>query len=297
MIGHNGGLIGVPRDSISSQSNPGVWTPNEQMLYRGIPGRWPTSPQPGDPFPVAYRSLINNFASTKYYVDAVSGSDLSAGTSHATAFATINKAIVTAPSGSMIVVYPGVYNNLQVLNASYAGSVLYDLGKQLQIVCAAGQVKITNASLLATYSGRDLAACILVSGSNVYGAIIERDNGGRSLNYAVAFLRFTRGNMYNCVIREVSSNGRFSLIYDNSNGYWKLDGCLVIGSTLLNSYSGGTYAEFINSASDNASVAITGSMTNTVTGVTINSDWSVSSTSSGVYSGTYAWYLSNFTYP
>lgn len=297
MIGFNGGLVGIPRDSIGSQSNPGIWTPNEQSLYRGITGKWPTAPVPGDPFPVPYRNLINTFTSTKYYVDAVTGSDLSAGTSSNTAFATIDKAVTTAASGSMIVVYPGVYNNLQITNTSYEGGPLTDRGKVLQIVCAAGQVKITNAALLATYSGRDIPACVLVAGSNVYGAIIERDNGGRTLNYAVGLLRFTRGNMHNCVIRDVSSNGRFSLIYDNSNGYWKLDSCLVIGSTWLSNYAGGTFADFINSASDNASVSIGGNMTNTVTGVTISSSWSVSPPSNGVYSGTYGWYLTTFTYP
>lgn len=295
MLGFNGGLIGKYKESIGTQSNPGVWTPNEQRIWRGIAGRWPTAPVPGDPFPAAYRSLIDNFGSTKYYVDAVTGSDLASGTTHEASFATIDKAITTAPSGSMIVVYPGIYENLQIIDASFLACLLSDRGKVLQIVCAPGQVKITNAT--STSGARDIPACVLVSGSNVYGAIIERNNGGRTLNYAVGFLRFTRGAMYNCVMREVGTNGYFSLIYDNTNGYWKVDHCLVIGSVWAGNYSGGSIAEFINSASNNASVTISGSMANTVKGASINNDFSVASVNYGVYSGTYAWDLSAFNYP
>ena len=293
MIGFNGGLIGAVRDPIGSQSTPGVWTPNEQSLYRGSQGGWPVAPVPGDPFPVAYRSLITNFGSTKYYVDGPSGSDLNAGTTYATAFATIDKAVTTAPSGSMIVVYPGTYNTDFVLDA-YSAAVFYDQNKTLTVVCAAGQVKFQRNT---STSVRDLACLITKSGTSLYGAIIERDNGGRTLSYAVGMLRFARGSAYNCVLREVNSNGYFSLIYDNGNGYWKLDSCLVLGSSWTGNYSGGSSADFINSASNNASITIPGNMTNTVVNKTINSDWSVDSSSYGVYAGTYGWYFSTFSYP
>jgi len=294
MIGLNGGLVGKLRDSASAQSNPGVWTAREQGIYKAIAGKWPTAPVPGDPFPPAYRSLIDNFASTKYFVDATTGSDSNTGTSFATAFATVDKAVTTASSGNMIVVYPGTYNTGFSID-SYSDAVFHDQGKALTVVCAAGQVKLQRST---SSSKRDFA-CLGVTnaGTSLYGAIIERNNGGRTTNYTVAMLRYTRGSVYNCVLREVGSNGYFSLIYDNSNGYWKLDGCLVLGNTWTANYTGGGIADFINSASNNASVAITGSMSNTAVGKTINSDWSVDSASYGVYSGTYGWIQTTFTYP
>lgn len=300
MIGFNGGLIGVPRDSIGSQSNPGIWTPNEQKLYRGIAGRWPTAPQPGDPFPAAYRSLIDNFASTKYYVDALTGSDLSAGTSHETAFATIDKAMTTASSGHMIVVYPGSYTNNTTgyySGYSYSNHLIGDGSKSLQIVCAAGQVSISGSNT----GARDYHAVSFGNAdSKIYGAILNRNNGGRVNNYDTAFLgknsAVVRGEIINCVIRETNANGRFGLVYDNSNTSWTIDSCLLIGTTFLGNYSGGYYATIKNSAS-NANPSITGTMLNNGMNKTINSDWSVDSTSYGVYSGTYAWMQSTFMYP
>jgi hypothetical protein len=300
MIGFNGGLVGKLRDSVSSQSNPGVWTAREQSIYKAISGKWPTAPVPGDPFPAAYRSLIDNFASTKYFVDATTGSDSNAGTSFATAFATIGKAITTASSGHMIVVYPGSYTNNTTgyfPGYFYSNHLIGDASKSLQIVCAPGQVSISGSNT----GARDYHAVSFGNAdSKIYGAILNRNNGGRLNNYDTAFLgrdsELVRGQIINCAIRETNANGGFGLIYDNSNTAWTIDSCLLIGTTFLGNYSGGTVATVKNSAS-NVSPSILGNMTNNGFNKTINGNWSVDSISYGVYSGTYSWILSTFTYP
>jgi hypothetical protein len=59
-------------------------------------------------FPAAYTALINSFSGTKYYVKTT-GSDSNAGTSEAAPKLTIQGAVSAASSGSMIIVYPGLY--------------------------------------------------------------------------------------------------------------------------------------------------------------------------------------------
>lgn len=294
MIGFNGGLVGKLRDSVSAQSNPGVWTAREQSIYKAISGKWPTAPVPGDPFPAAYRSLIDNFASTKYFVDATTGSDSNAGTSYATAFATIGKAITTASSGHMIVVYPGSYVNTQSSVLGYAGCCISDAAKNLQIVCAPGQVKITGS----TSALRDYHAVELYNpNSKLYGAIIERDSGARTANYQTALIGWTDGSIYNCVLRVTNTNNYWSVVYDNYNAAFLVDGCLFVASAAPDPvYSGGTVATIQNTAS-NRTFSIGGTMTNNGFNKTIGSTWGVDSNSYGVYSGTYSWILSTFTYP
>ncbi len=294
MIGFNGGLVGKLRDSVSTQRNPGAWTAREQSIYRAISGKWPTAPTPGDPFPVAYRSLIDNFASTKYFVDATTGSDSNAGTSFATAFATIGKAITTASSGHMIVVYPGSYTNTQTGIGAGAACCISDANKNLQIVCAPGQVKITGS----TSAARDYHAVELYNAnSNLYGAIIERNSGTRTDNYMTALIGWTDGSIYNCVLRVTNTNNAWSVVYDNANRAFLVDGCLFAANAApLANYTGGGVSTIQNTAS-NQTFSIGGTMTNNGSNKTINSDWSVDSGSYGVYSGTYSWVLSTFTYP
>ena len=77
-----------------------------------------------------YRTLINDFSSTIYYVDENNGSDSNAGTDVAR-FATVDKAVETASSGNMIVVYNGTYNNPNTYTSqydAYYSSVLIDRG-------------------------------------------------------------------------------------------------------------------------------------------------------------------------
>lgn len=292
MLDFNGGLIGKYKESIGSQSNPGVWTLNEQRIWRGVAGRWPTAPLPGDPFPTAYRELIDA-ATTKYFVDSLTGSDLSTGTSTETAFATVDHAVATAPTGSTIVVYPGTYNNpnsYASMYDSYYSSVLIDRAKHLTFICAPGRVVFTGTDL----GRRDFGAATFGNASSkLYGAIIKRNNGGRTNNYSTAMNRSGGGQFYNCVFQEIGSNGYFSLHYASAAITWS--NCLIIGGSWRGNYN--STGSLLYSASNNASTSAIGTNTGNGLGVAINSDWSVGSTAYGVYSGTYAWLDAVVTYP
>lgn len=291
MYDASGRLFGKPRTTSTTASVPGLWTMQQQIEAKRA-DLWPIAPVPGDPFPAAYRSLIDNFASTKYYVDALKGSDLSAGTSRETSLATLDKAIEIAPGGSMIVVYPGSYHNPNTYTSmydSYYSSVIIDRNKSLQIVCAPGQVMLTGTDL----GRRDFGHYTFLNvNSKIYGAIIYRNNGGRTANFSTAISRSGQGALYNCVFREVGTNGYFSLHY--ANGYVTFSNCLVIGGSWTGNYNG--TGAFLYSASNNASVSAASSNIGNGLGKAINLDWSVDSISYGVYSGTYAWNFSTLTY-
>ena len=250
----------------------------------------------GGYFPTAYQSLIDGFAGTKLYVKTT-GSDSNAGTSESLPKATIQGAISAAATGSMIIVYPGTYTNNTSGNASgssYSGQVLTDEAKNLQIVCAPGQTKLTGSNS----GGRDLHSLgFRNSSSKIYGLIIERDNGGRAQQYSNAFIGFSAGEgisvtgqIYNCVFREINSNGQWSMHYDNSGtANWLAEGCLFIGANWLGNYSGGSSTTTRYSASNNSSWTTSGTFTGNQRPVSIASNWTVGSTAYGVYYGTYAW--------
>jgi hypothetical protein len=269
---------------------------NQVEVYNGTAWVIFTGSTSGSEFPTAYQSLINGFAGTKLYVKTT-GSDGNAGTSESSPKATIQGAISAASTGSMIIVYPGTYTNNTSGNASgssYSGQILTDEAKNLQIVCSPGQTKLTGSNS----GARDLHSVgFRNSSSKLYGLIIERDNGGRTNNYSNAFIGFSAGEgisvtgqIYNCVFREVNSNGQWAMHYDNSgSANWLAEGCLFIGANWLGNYSGGGNTQTRYSASNNASWTTSGTFTGNQRPVAISSDWSVGSTSYGVYYGTYAW--------
>ena len=285
---YGSGLFGKSRATATSQSLAGIWSLQEHVEAKRS-NKWPVV---GDPFPGPYRTLINDFSSTIYYVDATNGSDSNTGTDVAR-FATVDKAVATASSGNMIVVYNGTYNNPNTYTSmydAYYSSVLIDRSKNLTFVCAPGQVVFTGTDL----GRRDYGAVTFGgSSSKIYGAIFKRNNGGRTNNYSVAFNRGGYGEFYNCAFQEIGTNGYFSLHYANGAITWS--NCLIIGDTWRGNYNG--TGSLLYSASNNASTAATGSNTGNGLGVTISSDWTVGSTAYGVYSGTYAWELPLFDYP
>ena len=250
----------------------------------------------GNIFPTAYQSLIDTFSGTKIYVKTT-GSDSNSGTSENSSKATIQGAISSAVSGSMIIVYPGNYVNNTSGNASgssYSGQLLTDEAKNLQIVCAPGQVKLSGSNS----GARDFHAIgFRNSNSKIYGAILERNNGARTNNYSNAFIGFSAGEgisvtgqINNCVIRETNANGQWSMHYDNSgSANWISQGCLFIGSSWIGNYSGGGSTTTRFSASNNSSWTTSGTFTGNQRPVTIASNWGVGSTAYGVYYGTYAW--------
>lgn len=245
-------------------------------------------------FPGAYQTLISNFAGTKYYV-STTGNNSNAGTSEGTAWATPPYAFETAVTGSMIIIMPGTYTYSTTGNmteSSYNGSGVWDNNKNLQIVCAPGQVTLN----ISNSGARDFHAISLRNASSsIYGAYIRRDNGGRTNNYSVAFMGFNAGyndvdcKMYNIIIREVNANGNHSAHYDNSSlANWVANNCLFIGSTWSGNYSGGTGVTVNNCAATNASWTTSGANNNTLRPASPTSNFSTGTTQ-GVYSGTYAW--------
>lgn len=238
-------------------------------------------------FPAAYNTLINNFSGTKIYVKTT-GNDSNAGTSESAPKATIQGATTAASTGSMIIVYPGSYT------VSNAHGMVMDGGKNLQIVCSPGQVKLSGTNTV----DRDFHCFGLSNDSSkLYGLIMERNNNGRTDNYMNAFIRpRAYGEAYNCVFREVNASGRFSMHYDNESiDTWLVEGCLFIGSTWQGNYSGGGQAVTRNSASNNSGWTSAGVFTGNQKPVTIASDWTVGSTAYGAYYGTYAWTAANVT--
>lgn len=248
----------------------------------------------GGVWPDAYQSLIDSFSGTKYYVDP-SGNDSNSGTSDTSAWATPGYAFDSAPTGSMIIVLPGTYtintsNNLS--GSSYNGACVWDNDKNLKIVCAPGQTTFNCSNS----GARDYHALSLRNNSSaIYGAYIRRDNGGRTNQYSVAFMGFNAGyndvdgDHFNCVIREINSNGNFSAHYDNSSlANWIGTNSLYMGSNWTGNYSGGGGVTCTDCASNNSSWTTSGTNTGTLTGATVQSNFSTG-VSKGVYAGTYAW--------
>jgi hypothetical protein len=288
------GLIGY--NTTTSQIDIYVGGSNPTAVWSSL-----TPAGPALEFPTAYTSLIDGFAGTKIYVKTT-GNDSNAGTSVSSPKQSIESAITAAASGSMIIVYPGTYTNNTSGNAassSYSGQLITDQGKNLQIVCSPGQVKITGSNS----GARDYHAIgFRNSSSKIYGAILERNNGGRTQQYETAFIGFSAGEnnvtgqIYNCVFREINSNGSWSMHYDNSgSANWIAEGCLFIGSNWLGNYSGGASTITRFSASNNSSWVTSGTFTGNSKPVSVTSTWGTGSTAFGVYYGTYAWSSTSVT--
>lgn len=254
---------------------------------------------------VYYNNLVASAASVKYV--STSGSDTNNGNSIATAYKTIayavsaNSATATAIT---IVVLPGTYVEVPIAaGSSYAAAALTDGNKPRVFVCSPGQVKIQFSD--ATMSYGPYPVNFQNSGSAVYGAIFERNNGGRSANYAVALFCGSatvgnlKGNFYNCGFTETNANNSWAFIYDNEGS---------IASQVNNctfKFAQGPQADY----NGGAGMTVTSCVFNTVapTGnsvkVGVLASQTVSSTyvttgvtTAGVYSGTYAW-NGTITYP
>lgn len=245
-------------------------------------------------WPAAYRSLIDSFSGAKYYVSK-SGTNSNSGNSESTAWSGPDYAFENAPTGSMIIILPGEYTYVTSGNmsgSSYNHACVWDNDKNLKIVCAPGRVTLS----VTNTSARDFHAMSLRNNnSHIYGAYIRRNNNGRTNSYEVAFMGFNAGyndvdgDMSNCVIREVNSNGYHSAHYDNNGiANWIANNCLFIGNYWTGNYSGGGGVTQNNCASSNSGWTTSGSNNNTLTGASIQSNFSTG-TSQGVYSGTYAW--------
>ena len=244
-------------------------------------------------FPDVYSTLVNDYTGTVKYISST-GSDSNNGNSVTTPYLTIDYAYTqtTATSRVMYVILSGTYT-MTAINGTYsdASIAIRDGGNERIYVGCPGR---TTIQWTANTNSRD---CAMVdfgnTASKIYGAIIKRNNNGRSGSYVVAYFKgTTKGNFYNCVFSETNANGSWSYQYDNyaynnigirnctiynasapSGNYTNAGTCLTI-DTVFNTTctTGGTETNVLKSQS--------------VSG----SDYSVSGvTTAGVYSGTYAW--------
>jgi hypothetical protein len=244
-------------------------------------------------FPDAYDSLVDAFTGTIKYISASTGSNSNTGNSVGAAYLTIDYALAqnTSATPTMFVILEGTYT---LTPTSVGGSSvgLTDGGNHREFVCAPGRVIIQH-----TASGGDRDSAIFHfanTSSKIYGAIIKRNNNGRTTNYTVAYFRMgsAKGNFYNCVFSETNANNAWSYQYDNdgqnnlairnctiynsaapASNYTNAGTCLTVDSVFNTTVTtGGTESNVLKSQTVNATTYVT-------TGVT----------TAGVYSGTYAW--------
>ena len=266
----------------------------------------PTGPTFG---PVA-TNFIDTFSGDKKYIDITNGSDSNNGDTDATAYQTLSYAqSQTASIGTavMYVIKPGVYDLTPVLIPAVTGSHssvgLSDDGLPRTFFCAAGQVTLQWVS-----EGRD---CPMVSFENtnsaVYGAILKRDNNGKTLSYAIPMFNATtawsKGDFYNCVFQETNANGNWSLMQDaGASG-----GANTLGTieTIVNNCSFYTtenaqddYTTSTGLVLNNSAFShIWGTNSNSIRNNTISAqtmdattyELAANNSTNGVYSGTYAW--------
>lgn len=255
-------------------------------------------------FPDSYKTLINNYAGTKKFVDATNGSDSNDGNTEATAYATLaycQSQISGNTAAIMIVVNPGTYD-LTPGNSTqgYVNSLIDDFGNERVYVCSPDARTVV--SYTASQSVRDAPMVQLTNANSaIYGGVLKRNNNGRTGNYPVAFFRGNAGatylnglGLFNCVLQETNANGDWSLQYDNSgNAAMEVTNCTFYtienGS---NDYSGGAGLVLNNCAFNYTYGAGSATKTNTVVNQTIDANTyalSTDNTTYGVYSGTYAW--------
>lgn len=256
-----------------------------------------------DPFPSAYRTLIDNHSGAKIYVDPENGNDGNDGSFYFPKKNFFNLGAVS--SGTMIVHYPGVSQyDFQQNTGSRTATITPDViaSNNIKIVCAPGQVRLRTRN---TGTTRDHHAYdAQFTGTTTYGAIIEYVSE-RVQNYMNAmYASGTKGTMYNCVFRAITNtnwdslsnqartNGSFSIHYDNGNAI-NLDAyaCLFLGGSWQGNYSGGTSCDLLYCSGNNSNIQTAGDSTGSAFGDSPDSAYDVSTTDRGVYYNgyNYAW--------
>ena len=246
-------------------------------------------------FPDSYNSIVTGSASVKYV--SASGSDSNNGNTVTTPYLTIAQAL-SATSGTAtsvtIVILAGTYN----ISATSGGTGCYcisDGGNPRLFVCSAGQVTIvcTDATGSRDFSPLNFAN----SSSAIYGAIIKRNNSGRTLPYATAFFNDEtvsfKGYAYNTVFQETNSNNTWTIQYDNGgNSTGKVyNSTFYNGANGAGDYSGAAGLVITDSVFNTTYGSSSATYTGVLTSQTVNATTYVTTgvTTKGVYSGTYAW--------
>jgi hypothetical protein len=242
-------------------------------------------------FPDVYYTLITDYTGTKKYIDATDGSNSNSGNEINAAYATIDYAISqnTTATPTMYIILEGTYSITSVATGQSVG--LRDGGNERVFVCCPGKAII---QWTATASGRDAPMIAFTNtSSKIYGAIVKRNNNGRTTNYTVAYwIGPTKGNMHNCVFSEVNANNAWSYQYDNyGQNNLALRNCTFYNSAApAGNYTNAGICLTIDSVF-NTTVTTGGTETNVLKSQTVNATTyeTTGVTTAGVYSGTYSW--------
>lgn len=250
-------------------------------------------------FPAVSQSFINSFTGTRKFVDITNGSNTNNGDTEATAYQTLAHAqsqTAAINTAVMYVINPGTYNLTSVEVTSFGCAGFSDSNLPRIFFCAPNGQTVFQWTAGAQ---RDAAMVSLQNnGSAVYGAVLKRNNGGRTDNYSVAMFNngttYCQGDFYNCVFQETNANGNWSLQYDNSaSAQSTVNNCTFY--TIENGasdYTGGAGLVFNNCAFNYNYGAGSATKTNTVVNQIIDAEdyeLTTDNTIYGVYSGTYAW--------
>jgi hypothetical protein len=249
--------------------------------------------------PVA-TNFINTFSGTKKYIDITNGSDSNNGDTDAAAYQTLAYAQAqTAAIGTavMYVIKPGVYTLTPVVvQATFNSAGFSDGNLPRTFFCAAGQVVF---QWTATSTQRDATMVDLQNtNSSVYGAILKRNNNGKTTSYSTAMLNgstsTSKGDFYNCVFQETNANGDWSLQYDNPGAIQTtVNNCSFYTTENGQAdYSGGAGLVLNNCAFRYVWGTSNSTRNSTISAQTMDAttyELATNNSTHGVYSGTYAW--------
>lgn len=242
-----------------------------------------------------YTNLVESAASVKYV--SASGSDSNNGNTVGTPYLTIAQALSATSATSTavtIVVLQGTYTLTPGVSNGGNGAMLTDSNKPRIFVCCPGK---TILQYTATVSDRDAGMIDFQnSGSAIYGAILKRNNNGRTTNYMTSFFINTfyrqQGKFYNCVFSETNANNLWSIQYDNNNNAIPaVFNCTFYNAAASGSDYGGTSSWAITDTVFNTTVTTNVTLTRVTQSATVNATTYVATgiTTAGVYSGTYSW--------
>ena len=247
-------------------------------------------------------NFINTFSGTKKFIDITNGSDGNNGDTDAAAYRTLAYAQAqTAAIGTavMYVIKPGVYDlTPTIILPSFCSVGISDGNLPRTFFCAAGQVIL---QWTANSAERDAGMTNLQNANSaMYGAILKRNNNGKTNAYSVGMINGetaepSNGDFYNCVFQETNANGNWALQYDNGGDEVTsiLNNCsFYTTETGTNDYAGGPGLILNNNAFRYAPGTTGATLTNAVTAQTMDAttyELTANNNTHGVYSGTYAW--------
>lgn len=268
--------------------------------------------------PSAYQTLHNNSISGGYtmvYIDKESGSDSNNGTSFASPkqnYYNLFNNIGQGLAANTCIVVRG-FHYVDWNNSTNQLGVIDNNNAPMRVIAFPGQTLLRARN--SNSSSRDLhISSGDTTSTEVFGAILEKvRDSWRTTNYMTAFhAPNSKATFRNCVFRSVNtsnassdpdtntgvrsqSNDLFSMHYDNSNAI-NTDSfnCTKLGNWNSSNYTGGSNCDLYDCNGNDGSTVTSGANTTNSWGVSINSNFSASNNSKGVYGGTYAWDASLF---